>query len=493
MVHIINGIKKYHIDSLEKWVWRIAHNRYARFINMKNKRKEIIYDFDFTEIHDDYDFVDELIIVEEFQQVFIYLHTLSSEYRNIMVDYYIKQLSVKEIAKYYSLTKTTVKWRLNISRERIKTRIGENKMNRVYNKLIWNIQICNGGYFNPNDYLYSQISRAICEATYDKLLTIEEISLKTGLPTLFIEDELPRLIQGDAIIKKGKKYLTNFIIFHLDDRKELITKFTPIINSIADYFTEIFKKNKIILSNVNFCDIDMTINRYGYIILPAVLREKIKKIKDKLNIKDVPCPPRLDGGFGWFIAIEKEIEEENYDIFNNGYYITGNIKNDANDLIYYFMLNNYNRIEYEIINWIHKNKIIEKLKNGFLSDNELTDDEKVPLIKNNLIIKVKDRYKINFPVFDKKQYNKMIECFNKTDDKLDNSLTDLIINIHKYFKMIIPKHLDDQINNLLSGYVQNIIGFVAEELIKRSILDKPDGERPLISGIFCILGEYVEM
>jgi DNA-directed RNA polymerase specialized sigma24 family protein len=39
MVHILNGVKKYQIDSLEKWVWRIAHNRYARFINMRISAK----------------------------------------------------------------------------------------------------------------------------------------------------------------------------------------------------------------------------------------------------------------------------------------------------------------------------------------------------------------------------------------------------------------------------------------------------------------------
>ena len=53
MVHILNGIKKYHIESLEGWVWRIAHNRYARFINMKNKRNEIPSDYDFSDIQDD--------------------------------------------------------------------------------------------------------------------------------------------------------------------------------------------------------------------------------------------------------------------------------------------------------------------------------------------------------------------------------------------------------------------------------------------------------
>ena len=227
MVHILSGIKKYQIESLEKWVWRIAYNRYARFIDMRNKQNEVPSENDFIDLADDYDFVDELFIASEYQQVFKYLHTLSSEYRNIMVDYYIGQLSIKQISKNYTLPETTIKWRLNISREKIKTRIGENKMNKVYKRINWNTSTCNGN-MDSNKYLHSQIARAICEAAYEKPLTIEEISIKTGLPTMYIEDELPRLIYGDAVTKEGNKYATNFIVLRLCDKKSMITKFAPL-------------------------------------------------------------------------------------------------------------------------------------------------------------------------------------------------------------------------------------------------------------------------
>ena len=159
MVHILSGMKKYHIDSLEKWVWRIAYNRYARFIDTRNKRGEVPPENDFLDIQDDYDFIDGIIIADEYQRVFKYLHTLSSEYRNILVDYYIGELSVKQIAHNYALSETTVKWRLNISREKIKTRIGENKMDKIYKRINLNTNSCNGS-MDSNKYLYSQIARS---------------------------------------------------------------------------------------------------------------------------------------------------------------------------------------------------------------------------------------------------------------------------------------------------------------------------------------------
>lgn len=33
--YIRDGMKKYRIESLNAWVWRIAHNRYARFIDAR--------------------------------------------------------------------------------------------------------------------------------------------------------------------------------------------------------------------------------------------------------------------------------------------------------------------------------------------------------------------------------------------------------------------------------------------------------------------------
>ena len=37
MVHILSGLRKYKIEKLEKWIWSIVHNRYAKYINRKNK------------------------------------------------------------------------------------------------------------------------------------------------------------------------------------------------------------------------------------------------------------------------------------------------------------------------------------------------------------------------------------------------------------------------------------------------------------------------
>ena len=490
MVHILSGIKKYQIDSLEKWVWRIAYNRYARFIDMRNKQNETPCENNFEDIADDYDFVDEICIASEYQQVFETLHTLSAEYRNILVDYYIGQLPIKQIAQSYSLSETTVKWRLNISREKIKTRIGETKMDKVYKPIDWNTGVCNGS-MDSNRYLYSQIARAICDAAYEKPLTVEEISMKTGLPTMYIEDELPRLIDGDAIVKGGNKYATDFIVLRLCDKKIMETKFAPLVDDIADYFGEIFKANEFAVAKMDFYGSDFTMKRLGYIALPTILRRKVSKIKDSLDMPNGPYPPRKDGGYGWFIV------EEN----GGGPALGGgcNISwdNEETEYIYYYWLGKYfsDKVYHNKgTSWLAHRKTVSKTQNGVIPNDVLSEDDKIRLLKANLIIKEGDNYKLNFAVFTKEQFESFREQFGAATEKLDKMITELIIDIHKSFKVFVPKRLDSQINQWVSCYVHNIIGLVTEELINRGILETPGSdEKPLVNGVFSIVGEYVDV
>ena len=123
MVHILSGLRKYKIEKPEKWIWSIVHNRYAKYINKKNKSIVIDWETEYLEIVDTYDFIDVLIISNRFQQVFNVLHKLSNEYSEILLDYYTNDFSVKQIAEKYKLTETTIKWRLNVGRKKIKKEI----------------------------------------------------------------------------------------------------------------------------------------------------------------------------------------------------------------------------------------------------------------------------------------------------------------------------------------------------------------------------------
>ena len=262
LLHILDGIGKYQIESLEAWVWRIAHNRYARFINARNKRQSILSGQELYEVAEECLQVEEPSVEEEYEPVFRCLHTLSSEYRDIFVDYYIGEMSVKQLAQKYALPETTIKWRLNVGRSRIRERIGTEQMDKVYQRINWNTYGCNGS-MDSHRYLHSQIARAICKAAYEKPLTVEEISMCTGIPTIYIEDVLPELEYGDAIRKNGNKYATDFIVFRLKDRADTEAVQEPMVRAIADHYERLLWQERD-LGEIGFYGCDFGMECWGW-------------------------------------------------------------------------------------------------------------------------------------------------------------------------------------------------------------------------------------
>ena len=194
-------------------------------------------------------------------------------------------------------------------------------------------------------YLHTQISRAICLAAYEKPLTVEEISISTGIPTMYVEDELPRLEYGDAICKVGNKYVTNFIIFRLKDRKQTEDVSALVVSMLADKFEVILREAENKISALDFYGNDFGIGRLGYIVVPYLLRHKISDVKNnRLKLENGPYPPRKDGGYGWFIVEETVDESENCAEYNSGCNVAGDDSSSEYKVpshIYYYWISKY--------------------------------------------------------------------------------------------------------------------------------------------------------
>ena len=77
------------------------------------------------------------------------------------------------------------------------------------------------------------------------------------------------------------------------------------------------------------------------------------------------------------------------------------------------------------------------------------------------------------------------------DEKIDDLLSKWIKSVRKSFESFVPKHLHSQINQWMGCYLYQIIGYVADELICRGVLCRPDHEKPLTNGVFCVEGKSI--
>lgn len=498
--HVLEGMKKYRIESLDAWIWRVAHNRYARFIDAQGKTKMILAEDDaiLDVAEQDYCYMDDESTEHEYETVFRYLHTLSSEYRNILVDYYISDMSVRTLSKKYSLPETTIKWRLNIGRQRIKDRIGGHSMDKVYRRINWNTTCCNG-YMDSDKYLNTQIARAICKAAYDKPLTIEEISIATGIPAMYIEDELPRLEYGDAICKIGNnKYATNFIVFRMEDRNYTEGVSEPLVKTISDRFENLLHSKEAMVSQLDFYGHEFGMERLGFLLIPYILRRKIGLLKNtRLQLDNGPFPIRKDGGYGWFIVEETVDETESCAEYNSGCNVAGDDSRGKNEIlshIYYYWISKYfdnDVYQNRGTRWLCANNIPQSSKDGMIDKNELSEEDAAKLIQNNLIVKTECGYRLNFACFSETQFEEFISLFDIEDAYLDDLLTEWIVTVRKNFTKFVPARLEEQINQWVSGYLFQIVGYVVDELIRRGALRKPELDKPLTDGVFCVTGKYI--
>lgn len=307
----------------------------------------------------------------------------------------------------------------------------------------------------------------------------------------------PRLEYGDAIAKANGKYATDFIILCLADIAKMKKRFLPIVADIADYFETLFAKAAEDVKKIGFYGSDRDMSRLGYIALPVVLRQKISAIKNGLpDMTNGPYPPRKDGGYGWFIVQKSADEAEEIGEYSTGCNIAGDDQNYAGSTkghIYYMWISEYfaNNVYVGGTRWLCANNIPQCCENGAVPAGALSEDDIIRLLQANLIKKTDVYYCLNFAAFTKARFEEFRSLLCEKNETLNKMLTELILDIKQAFNSFVPKRLENQINQWVSCLVSDIIGNVAQELISRDVLIKPDEEKPLTDGVFYVEGDYI--
>ena len=103
-------------------MWQIARNRYSKWAAGKSKKlkRTESTDVDGFDLEDDYSFEETLENKELLTLVKRELAFISSDYRNILVAFYIEDRKVRDIASSLNLPEGTVKTKLHRARNILK-------------------------------------------------------------------------------------------------------------------------------------------------------------------------------------------------------------------------------------------------------------------------------------------------------------------------------------------------------------------------------------
>ncbi|MCL2547177.1 MAG: sigma-70 family RNA polymerase sigma factor [Oscillospiraceae bacterium] len=472
---VLQGLRRSDVTNLDGYVWRIAHNRYARLIS---ERKHDVVVLCGGEMLDAIPVETTEPLNEAQQVVFQALHSLRAMYRDIMVAYYVHKLDIRTIATRYELSPEVVKWRLHVGRERIRERMSV--MEKNYEKIKMHV-MCNGA-FNPNKYLDTQLYKAIAKACYDTPLTIEQISLTTGMPTLYLEEALEYMVYGDAIEQIKGKYVTNFIITTAAQRQVAMQGLSDdVINEATDALLNYINDTEVQLRQIGFYGNDFPMSHLLHILIPKLIYSASDIGNDIESIKYEEKFMRKDGGWGVFIVnegiecIDSSFAGQNEYLYNNEcgesgkihYYWSGDAFNDR--------LNQYLRNPKFCLDALNADNTLL-----FGNDSDVAD-----AIENGMCEERGGRIVPSIPIFSCEQYNKFGD-WSQGCKVLDVIWNKWVSMLREVYEADTPRRLRNQIDSNVLSTAHNFGIYILQALRKRGLADESKVDEVFTKGILCV-------
>ena len=241
--------------SFSAWVWRIARNRYSMWADRKHRNTESVTGADIGdyEIEDESESpLDKTIRSEQLALLRRELAFIRSEYRQIVISYYIEDKSIRDIATSLSLSEGAVKQRLYRARNILKE--GMNMARefgvRSYKPedisySLWFPSPNERENYQPNSIMKHTLYANIFLEAYGNPSTAEELSLELGVALPYMEDELEYLTRETFLIKKDGKYQTAFPIISGSAQEQIhVAKLTaaPEITKTLISFVELLNE-----------------------------------------------------------------------------------------------------------------------------------------------------------------------------------------------------------------------------------------------------------
>ena len=208
------------------WLNAVLDRKYYDILRRKYRKPEVSIDFA-DDIPEHYCFYEDVERSEDAELIRKNLGRLTSVYRETMVRFYMKNQSIREIAKALSIPENTVKSRLNAGREHIRKEIAmENYTNQSYEPEYLYIS-CTGAIGKDSEPFNlvgnDRLAMNLLILAYEKPLTIGELSQAIGIPTPYVEPVIDRLVSGELMKRTGNRVYTDFIIYTKEDREATVT------------------------------------------------------------------------------------------------------------------------------------------------------------------------------------------------------------------------------------------------------------------------------
>ena len=391
------------------------------------------------------------------------LALLSEKYRKATIMYYINGRSCSEISSALAISESMVKYLLFKSRKILKE--GMN-MERNLGELSYNPKTLIPMYsgHGPNqfwDFMQSKIRQNIVSACYNDSLTVQQLSLETGIPLPYLDDEIKELEDKQIIIKEGTRYKSNVIVITSDCADEIERAVTKYHEQIADkieaFITETISEYK----SIGFIGNDFSENTLRW-QLASILFMAIQEVG--YNEINVPKTGWGEPAYLWLLEKWNEKHIFNYSHVNSKHgdrlYFFDYWKGGKGDHHDFYGNDRYTDIFCDLCR--EERKVFSEYDLEAIAE----------MIKKGYVIKENEKYRATVPMYTFDQYNAVV---NMVQTFISKELLPIVQELDQSAAKILsahtPKHLQEQVVGIaaMDKFV-NAVCIPATILIERQFL-----------------------
>lgn len=219
LVNILSSLNRGNIPvNFRGWVWQIARNRYCLWAAKKHKRAswEHYEDISEYELESESESPEEELIQNEALLLLRReLAYISSEYRNLLVSYYIENKKLKDIAASVGLPVGTVKSNLFRARKILKEGMNMAREYGIRSYKPDDVHFIASGKQEMNrpwGVVQRKLPKNILLEADNNPSSLEDLAVELGTAMPYLEEEVEILKDATLLKKIGDKYITNFFI-----------------------------------------------------------------------------------------------------------------------------------------------------------------------------------------------------------------------------------------------------------------------------------------
>lgn len=248
------------ITHPKTWLASTLIHKYNSILRKKYRQPQTVNIDTVVKIQDQAGVEAEYLKTEEAAAVRRQLIYLADRTREILVRYYFSGNSIETIAASMNIPQGTVKSRLAAGREQMKKGLEQMDKNQLH--LPGHLDISWSGTSGPNLEPASLvendlIAQNILILAYEKPILLTELAKAMGIPTVYLEPIMHKLINGELMAKSGNKYYSDFIIYKPEDS---LNTFDIQLNFVQKHFDTVWSVMDKLIRKIDALPYSKTLN-----------------------------------------------------------------------------------------------------------------------------------------------------------------------------------------------------------------------------------------